>query len=77
MTDERVDILDERTGEVVGECHGPTTDGTCPYSTPSGVVGCEGRRIAPTEAGSEYWMLWVPPNSRHCPLAWNLAAACI
>jgi hypothetical protein len=72
MNEDRVDILDDVTHEVVDECYGPTATGCCPRTRPDGVVCCAGRRIAPTGAGPEYWMMWVPPGSRHCPLAWDL-----
>ena len=70
-----VDILDATTLEVVDHCYGPTAGTICPRSGPDGVVACAGRRIAPTDAGPEYSLLWVPPGSRQCPLAWNLEVA--
>jgi hypothetical protein len=72
MNEDRVNILDDVTHEVVDECYGPTATGCCPRTHPDGVVCCAGRRIAPTGAGPEYWMMWVPPGSPHCPLAWDL-----
>jgi hypothetical protein len=72
MNEDRVDILDAITSELVDECYGPTATGRCPRTRPDGAVGCAGCRIAPTGAGPEYWMMWVPPASRHCPLAWDL-----
>jgi hypothetical protein len=72
MDDDRIDILDTVTSEPIDHCYGPTTGGSCRRMGPEGVVACAGRRIAPTGAGPEYWYLWVPPGSRHCPLAWNL-----
>jgi hypothetical protein len=69
MTDHRVDILDTDTNELLGGCSGPA-GGAC--SIASGVVGCAGCRIAPADASPEYALLWVPPGSRHCPLAWDL-----
>ncbi len=72
MTDNRVDILDDTTVEVLDQCYGPRADGRCPRAGWNGAVACAGRRIAPTEAGAEYWLMWVPPGSQHCPLAWNL-----
>ena len=73
MSDDSVEILDNETLEVVDTCHGPV-GGRCPYADAHGVVACAGRRIAPADAGPEYQMLWVPPGSSHCPLAWNLEA---
>jgi hypothetical protein len=67
-----VDIHDETTQHQVGHCDGPTPAGTCPNAGPDRVVACAGCRIAPHNAGPEYWLLWVPPGSRHCPLAWDL-----
>jgi hypothetical protein len=46
--------------------------GGCPMAGPDGVVFCHGCRVAPSGAGPEYWNLWVPPASQHCPRAWNL-----
>ena len=60
MNDDWVDILDAVTREVVDECYGPTATGRCPGAAPDVVVCCAGRRIAPTGAGPEYWMMWVP-----------------
>jgi hypothetical protein len=75
MSNDRIDILDETTDEVVASCYGPTAEGKCPYVNARGIVRCAGHRIAPTanDAGPEYWHLWVPGNSEHCPLAWNMA----
>jgi len=70
----RVDILNSATGEIVGHCDGPTPTGACPYAEPDGTVPCHGSRIAPMSAGAEYWHILVPPESRHCPQAWNLGA---
>jgi hypothetical protein len=69
MTDYSVDILHTDTLEVVGRCGGPR-GGACSIAT--GVVGCAGCRISPADASPEYAFLWVPPGSRHCPLAWDL-----
>ena len=74
MSDDRVAILDNDTLEVVDCCYGPV-GGRCPRADVKGVVACAGRRIAPTDAGPEYQMLWIPPGSGHCPLAWNLDVA--
>lgn len=68
------DILDPINDEVVGQCCGPTTEGVCPAADPSGSVLCHGCKVAGTNAGPEYWQLWVPPFSQHCPRAWNLKA---
>jgi hypothetical protein len=72
MTEDRVDILDETTREIVGHCYGPTAVGDCPGADADAVVACAGCRIAPTGGGAGYWLLWVPPGSRQCPLAWDL-----
>lgn len=68
-----VDILDETTLEVVDHCDGPMPTGTCTRPGPGGIVACAGRRTAATD-GPEYWHLWVPSGSRHCPFAWCLEA---
>ena len=67
-----VDILDPTTNEVINHCFGPTSDGGCPLAGRDGSVLCNGCRIAAPTAGPEYWDLWVPPASQHCPRAWNL-----
>jgi hypothetical protein len=67
-----VDILDADTGEVVDYCFGLTRDGRCPNANRDGIVPCNGRRVAASREGPEFWLVWVPPASRHCPLAWNL-----
>ena len=72
MSVDRVDILDDSTGERVASCYGPTAAGRCPHADSRGVVACAGRRIAPLAAGPEYWNMHVPSNSRHCPLAWPM-----
>jgi hypothetical protein len=72
---DRVDILDPGTGAAVGRCDGPDERGVCSEVAAHGVVACAGCRIAPTSARPEYWLLWVPPGSHHCPLAWQLEAA--
>jgi len=71
MNGTRVDILDSSAGEVVDHCHGPTLSGQCPRVDQDGIAPCNGRRIVPLAAGPEYWLRWVPPTSRHCPLVWN------
>ena len=74
----RVDILDADadadadTGEVVDYCFGLTRDGRCPNANRDGIVLCNGRRVAASREGPEFWLVWVPPASRQCPLAWNL-----
>ena len=67
-----VDILDPITNEVISHCCGPTVEGSCPLANRDGVVLCNGCRIAGRGAGPEYRNLWVPPASRHCPMAWKL-----
>jgi hypothetical protein len=67
-----IDILDPVNDEVLGQCCGPTNQGSCPAADPSGIVLCHGCTVAATNAGPEYWRLWVPDASRHCPGAWNL-----
>jgi hypothetical protein len=67
-----VDILNPITDEVINHCYGPTVQGGCPMARPDGVVFCHACRVAPSGAGPEYWNLWVPPASQHCPRAWNL-----
>jgi hypothetical protein len=67
-----VDILDPIANEVVNHCYGPTSEGGCPLAGHDGAVGCNGCRVAAPNAGPEYWNLWVPPSSQHCPRAWNL-----
>lgn len=73
MDDDGVDILDNDTLEVVDHCDGPVA-GRCPRADVHGVVACAGRRIYPADEAPEYTMLWVPPGSQHCPLAWNFEA---
>ena len=68
----RVDILEADTGEVVDYCFGLTRDGRCPNANRDGIVPCNGRRVAASNQGPEFWLVWVPPASRQCPLAWNL-----
>jgi hypothetical protein len=75
MSEARVDILDDVTGEVVDHCFGPTLGGTCPRADEVGVVACQGRRIVPLSRGPECWLLKVPAGSRRCPLGWNADAA--
>jgi hypothetical protein len=65
----RVDIRTTATGDVVDHCYGPTLAGRCPRADQDGSVPCKGRRIAPLGAGPEFWLLWVPPTSRRCPLS--------
>lgn len=72
MSKDRVDILSEITGEVIATCYGPTPEGKCPNVNANAIVYCAGHRIAPTGGGADYWCLWVPANSRDCPLICNL-----
>lgn len=74
MDETRVDVLDAATGEIVDHCDGPEPGGHCPFADLSGIVPCSGHRVAPLGAGPEYWLIFVPPGSRHCPQAWNLEA---
>jgi hypothetical protein len=74
MSHSRVDILEPTGDEVVDHCHGPMLGGQCPGADRDGIVPCNGRRVAPLGAGPEYWLVWVPPATEQCPLAWNLAA---
>jgi len=67
-----VEILDPVSDEVVKHCLGPTREGSCPWVAEDGIVLCNGCLVAAPSAGPEYWRLWVPPESRHCPRAWNL-----
>jgi hypothetical protein len=69
MIESRVDIIDDRSGRVIGSCHGPTLAGTCSQRGPHAVVACAGRRISLLAGGPGNWMLWVPAGSRECPLA--------
>jgi hypothetical protein len=69
-----VDILDPITDEVINHCSGPTADGGCPRAGRDGVVPCNGYRVAGQGSGPEYWNLFVPPDSQHCPGAWKLEA---
>jgi hypothetical protein len=73
MDDDGIDILDDRTLEVVDHCDGPVA-GICSRVRANGVVACAGRRIRPGDAAPEYMLLQVPAGSQHCPLAWNLEA---
>lgn len=68
MSKDRIDILSEITDEVIATCYGPTPEGKCPNVNANAVVLCASHRIAPTGGGAEYWRLWVPGNSRDCPL---------
>jgi hypothetical protein len=70
-----VDILDPGTRDALDHCHGPDPTGACSKPTDDGVVGCAGCRIAAAAAGPEYWLLLVPPGTRHCPLSRSLEAA--
>lgn len=72
MKETRVDIVDATTGETVAYCNGPTQTGSCPYADKDGNMPCNGRRIFPMDAGPELCLIFVPPQSRHCPQAWNL-----
>jgi len=67
-----IDILDPVTDQVVDRCSGPTMAGCCPKAGRDGVVGCHGCRVSGRSAGPEFWYLWVPPGSQHCPRAWKL-----
>jgi hypothetical protein len=69
-----VDIMDPVTDEVVNHCLGPTAAGSCPLTGVNGIVLCNGCRVAAPSAGPEYWNIWVPPASQHCPRAWHLEA---
>jgi hypothetical protein len=69
-----IDILDPINNEVLGHCCGPTAQGACPSADCSGIVLCDGCKVAGTGGGPEYWHVYVPPASRHCPRAWNLEA---
>ena len=71
--DDGIDILDDRTLEVVDHCDGPLA-GVCSQRRADGSVACAGYRIRPADTAPEYMLLQVPPGSRHCPLAWNLEA---
>jgi hypothetical protein len=72
MSEARVDILDAVTGDVVEHCYGPMAGGRCPYPGTDGIVPCHGHRVAPLAAGPEFWKVWVPPATQHCPQAWSL-----
>jgi hypothetical protein len=74
MNETCVNTLDPVTGETIDHCNGPTRGGSCPYTDRDGIVPCNGCRIAAMGAGPEYWLMYVPPASRHCPRAWNLEA---
>jgi hypothetical protein len=67
-----VDILDPITNTVVSYCVGPNAEGRCPMASPDGIVLCHGCRLESTNAGPEYWDLWVPPTCTVCPTAWHL-----
>lgn len=67
-----VDIVDTLTDEVIHHCFGPGEGGGCPLADSDGIVACNGCRVQAPSAGPEYWNLWVPPASQHCPRAWNL-----
>lgn len=69
-----VDILDPITNEVINHCFGPTADGGCPSAGRDGIVRCNGCLVAGPSAGPEYWNVWVPPATQHCPRAWKLEA---
>ncbi len=71
---EPIEILDNATLEVVGYCFGPTATGACEEAGQDGVVRCAGCRVASVDADPQYWRVWVPPGSHHCPLAWSLQA---
>jgi len=73
MDETRIDILAE-TGEIIDYCYGPNAAGQCPRAKGDRTVPCNGHRIAPLGAGPEFWLLYVPPASQHCPTAWNLKA---
>jgi hypothetical protein len=67
-----VEIVDPGTNEVISHCYGPAPEGSCPMAALDGTVLCHGCRITGPGAGPEYSNLWVPPDSRQCPRAWNL-----
>lgn len=71
---DRVDILDPETDQVVDHCYGLTSEGRCPDANRDGVVLCNGRRVAPTGSGPEFWLILVPPASRQCPMSWDLGS---
>ena len=72
--DDDVDILDATALQVLDHCHGPTAGTLCSRPSVNGVVACAGHRILPMNASPEYSLLWVPPGTGQCPLAWNLEA---
>jgi hypothetical protein len=72
MADDRVALLNDESLEVVGYCNGPTATDSCSNAGSGRVVGCAGYRIAAPNASSIYWLMFVPPGSRQCPLTWNL-----
>lgn len=72
--EDRVDIRDAATGDVVEHCYGPSAEGACPYVDSDRIVPCSGHRVTGEGAGPEYWNILVPPHSQHCPQAWNLEA---
>lgn len=69
---DRVDMIDVTTDEVVDFCRGPSLGGLCPHPESDGTVPCAGRRVASEGMGPEHWMVWVPERTAHCPLGWNL-----
>lgn len=72
MHENRVDILDSRTRQVIGHCTGPTWAGTCPkVDAHHDVVPCAGHSISPLGAGPERWFVHVAPGARRCPLVWS------
>jgi hypothetical protein len=75
MTEEGIDILDYTTLEVVDHCDGPLPGWVCPRADRAGVIPCAGHRISPADAAPVYSLMWVPPGSQQCPLAYNLEVA--
>lgn len=58
----------------MNRCQGPRDEGDCPRAG-QGAVPCAGFLVRPPNADPKQWPLWVPPDSRHCPLGWARRAA--
>jgi hypothetical protein len=71
MKRSEIQILDPRTGDLVGTCQGPTASNSCPLVDENGVVPCAGFLIAPADGDHQYWPLLIPRGYLHCDVPWN------
>jgi hypothetical protein len=69
MSDDLVEVLETTPSSWWTPAADPSVD-----NVPSQMRTALSRVPVDADAGPEYQMLWVPPGSSHCPLAWNLQA---